>query len=100
MQIKTKYNIGDRIWLIYEPTYYNQNENRQVLTGEVALYDTTIVNIVIGENEINYCCGDENYTELKEEEVVPYEDKEGLLKKIEEVMKIIHERENGNLQST
>lgn len=100
MEIKTKYNIGDRIWRVYEPTYYNDMTNEHALTGEVAIYDIEIVNIIIYKDEINYICDDGNYTELKEEDIILYEDKEGLLKKIKEIMEVIHKRENGNLQST
>ena len=99
MEIKTKYNIGDRVWIIYEPSFYNQQEKDYTLTGEVALYDTKIVNIIITENEINYACDDENYTEIKEEDIILYEDRKALLNKIEEVMEIINKRENRNLQS-
>ena len=44
MQIETKFNIGDRVWVVYEPTINNEYHHNE-LTGEVSVYDTTIDSI-------------------------------------------------------
>lgn len=95
MEIKTKYNIGDRVWIIYESAYYNEFKHENVLTGEISLYDAKIVNTIIDEKGIVYGCDDENYTEIDEKDIILYEDKETLVNKIKEVMKNIHIRETG-----
>ena len=95
MEIKTKYNIGDRVWVVYEPTY-RKNGSHQ-FTGEVAVYDTYIESISIEKDGIMYFTEEMDY---KEEDLVLYEDKDKLLERIETIMKEIHDRENGNLQST
>lgn len=43
MNIKTKYNIGDRVWIVYEAIINNQP------AGEVSIYDDTICSIEIGK---------------------------------------------------
>jgi uncharacterized protein with PhoU and TrkA domain len=95
MEIKTKYNIGDRVWIIYESSYYSEFKHENVLTGEISLYDAKIVNTIIDEKGIVYTCDDENYTEIDEKDIILYEDKETLVNKIKEVMKNIHIRETG-----
>ena len=85
MQINTKYNIGDRVWVVYEPV------NKNGYTGEVSVYDTYIDNINIDKDELLY--SDDYYTELKEDDVILYEEKDKLINKIIEVMNKIHERE-------
>lgn len=81
MNIKTKYEIGTHIWIVYENN------------GEVHVYDDEIVNIVIDEDkELLYCskCG---YEEFKEEEVILYEELDKMAKKVKQVMLEIREKE-------
>lgn len=87
MNIKTKYEIGDRVWNVYEPnTQYG-------LSGEVSVYDDYICSIEINENGVFYLLKYADIVDLKEEEVILYSDKEKLLAKIEEKMNEINERE-------
>ena len=48
MNIKTKYNIGDRIWIVYEAIINNQYIHDEP-AGEVSIYDDTICSIEIGK---------------------------------------------------
>lgn len=93
MKIETKYNIGDRVWLVYESSFYNGLTEQMELSGEVGLYDSKIDSITIDDDELVYNCEDGNYTELRENEVILYEEKDKLFEKIKEVMQSIHERE-------
>ena len=75
------------MWIVYEAnTQYG-------VSGEVNLYDTEVSEIVIDERGFHYCFREGDYVELKEKDVIPYEDKSALLIKIQEVMNVIHERE-------
>jgi len=87
MKIETKYNIGDKVWIVYEA------QTEYGLSGEVNIYDTEICNIVTGKEGLYYCCGDGNYTELKEEDIILYNEKDKLLDKKENLMQEIHKRE-------
>lgn len=80
MEIKTKYEIGQHIWVVYE----NQRE--------LSVYDDEIVSIVIDKDEWYYTTG-ETYTEVNEKDIILYEDKEKLANKIESLMKEIREKE-------
>lgn len=73
MEIKTKYNIGDHVWVLYE--------NR----GEICVYDDYINEIVIGGEKIFYSTR-EALEEFKEEDVMLYEDEEILVKRIKELL--------------
>lgn len=81
MKIETKYNIGDRVWVVYE----NQ--------GEVCVYDTEITDIFIDKDGINYY-GKEG-TDYLEDLLIPYNKKDKLLERILSIMNEIHEREKG-----
>lgn len=81
MDIKTKYEIGQRVWIVYE--------NK----SEVCVYDDCIVNILIDENkELKYCTKD-SYEELKEEEIILYEELDKLGEKVKQVMQEIRKKE-------
>ena len=81
MKIETKYNIGDKVWVVYE----NQ--------GEVCVYDTEITDIFIDKNGINYY-GKEG-TDYSEDLLISYNEKDKLLERILSIMNEIHEREKG-----
>lgn len=85
MKIETKYNIGDKVWVVYE------NKTEYGPAGEVNLYDDVITDIIINKEGISYAT---EHTDIKEKDIVPYEDKSALLIKIQEVMNAIHENEN------
>ena len=100
MEIKTKYNIGDRVWIVKEADYFSSETNRRELAGVLEVFDDYIESIqVFKEGEI-YLLRQADMLDLFEHDIILYEDKEKLLKKIEEVMKSIHDRESGNLQSS
>lgn len=84
MDIKTKYNIGDRIWCVYEARI------KYGPTGEVSVYDDTITGIVYDKEGITY---ETEFTEIKEEDIILYVDADKLVEKIKELMNEIHERE-------
>ena len=81
MTIKTKYEIGQRVWIVYE--------NR----GEACVYDDYIDEIFVNDEGINYmlreACIDE-----KEENIIPYDDTDKLVEKIKQIMKEIRNKES------
>ena len=82
MNIKTKYDIGQRIWIVYK--------NK----GEVNLYCEPIINIVIDENRFYYCT-DNSDDEIEEENIILEDDKDKLFNKVKQLMKEIDEEEGG-----
>ena len=81
MTIKTKYEIGQRVWIIYE----NQ--------GEACIYDDYINEICIGENGLYYMVK-EACIDRAEEDIVLYEDTDKLVEKIKQIMKEIRNKES------
>lgn len=79
MKINTKYEIGQHVWHIYE--------NK----GEVCVFDDFIGWITI-EDDMYYTLK-ESTVDVKEEDIILYEDTDTLLKKIIEIMKEIREKE-------
>ena len=79
MQINTKYEIGQHVWHIYE--------NK----GEVCVFDDFIGWIII-EDEMYYTLK-ESTVDVKEEDIILYEDTDTLLKKIIEIMEDIRNKE-------
>lgn len=73
MKIETKYNIGDHIWYMYMDE------------GEVHIFDDYIVEIAINNNDIAYIC-EEACSEIKQDNVVLYEDMEGLYNFIKKLL--------------
>lgn len=75
MDIKTKYETGQRIWVVYE--------HKQ----EVHVYDDTIREIVLDEDGITYelinC-----WESIKEQDIILYEDSIGLVNKIKELLNV------------
>lgn len=97
MNIKTKYNIGDRVWVIYEPILNNQYHHNEP-TGEVAMYDDIISSIEIHKDEIFYLLEKADCVDLKEDEVILYHETDKLLAKIQKLMHEIHEREKEGIK--
>lgn len=79
MEINTKYEIDQHVWHIYE--------NK----GEVCVFDDFIGWITI-EDEMYYTLK-ESTVDVKEEDIILYEDTDTLLKKIIEIMKDIRKKE-------
>lgn len=100
MQIKTKYNIGDRVWVVKEADYYNTETRKRELAGVLEVFDDYIELIQVYNEGVIYVLRQADMLELFEHEIILYDNKEGLVKKIEEVMEIINKRENRNLQPT
>ena len=81
MTIKTKYEIGQRVWIIYG----NQ--------GEACIYDDYIDEICIGENGLYYMVK-EACIDRAEEDIVLYEDTDKLVEKIKQIMQEIRDKES------
>lgn len=81
MTIQTKYEIGQRVWVVYEHQ------------GEVCVYDDYIDEICIGENGLYYMLK-EACIDRAEEDIVLYEDTDKLVEKIKQIMQEIREKES------
>lgn len=81
MEIKTKYEIGQRVWVVYEHQ------------GEVCVYDDYIDEICIGENGLYYMLK-EACIDRAEEDIVLYEKTDKLIEKIKQIMKEIRDKES------
>ena len=79
MRLETKYNIGDKIWVVY------------LDRGEVSVFDDIIKEINILEDGIEYWC-DKARDAIKENEIVKYEDEIGLVNKIKELLEVEKEQ--------
>lgn len=80
MIIKSKYEIGDKVWIIYE--------NK----GEACVYDDYIDEIFVNDEGINYMLR-EACIDGKEEDIIPYEDTDKLVEKIKQIMQEIKNEE-------
>ena len=80
MTIQTKYEIGQRVWIVYE--------NR----GEACVYDDYIDEIFVNDEGINYMLR-EACIDGKEEDIIPYEDTDKLVEKIKQIMEDIGKKE-------
>jgi hypothetical protein len=80
MNIKTKYEIGQHIWVVYEAN------------KEVSVYDDYIEWINVDEDGLTYGLK-EACIDVKEEDVVLYDEEERLVKNIKEIMLQIREKE-------
>lgn len=92
MKIETKYNIGDHIWVIYEPIINNEYYHNKS-AGEISIYDAYIDSISKYKDDLMYFCNDGNYTELHEEDIILYDETDKLVAKIKKMMESINERE-------
>lgn len=75
MDIKTKYNIGDKVWIVYENN------------GEVCIFSDIIDSYLISEDETIIYVKDSDCVDLKEDDVILYDDTEALIEKIMEIDK-------------
>jgi hypothetical protein len=80
MTIKTKYEIGQHIWVVYEGK------------GEVCVYDDVIEWINVDKDGLTYGLK-EACIDVKEEDVILYDEEERLVKNIKEIMLQIREKE-------
>lgn len=97
MNIKTKYNIGDRVWVVYEPILNNQHYHNEP-AGEISIYDDVISLIEIHKNEMYYLLEKADCVDLKEDEIILYNETDKLLAKIQKLMNEINEREKEGKQ--
>lgn len=79
MNIKTKYEIGQHIWYVYENN------------GEACVFDDYIGWITY-ETELLYTLK-ESSQDLREEEVILYEESDKLVERIKQLMQEIREKE-------
>ena len=80
MVIQTKYEVGQRVWIIYEDR------------GEVCIYDDYIDEIFVNDEGINYMLR-EACIDGKEEDIILYEDTDKLVEKIKQIMEDIRKKE-------
>ena len=81
MNIKTKYDVGIHVWIVYEHN------------GEVHVYEDEIVNIVIDENKKLLYCSKCAYEEFEEKDIILYEELDKMAEKVKETMQKIKEKE-------
>ena len=81
MLIQIKYEIGQRVWIVYE--------NK----GEVCIYDDYIDEICMGENGLYYMLKEAGIDHT-EEDIVLYEDTDKLVEKIKQIMEDIRKKES------
>lgn len=93
LQLETKFRIGDRVWIVYE------------FEGEVHVYSDTINSIVLtkslrdgeeGKEVLEFWFDISDVDGTREEDLIPYEDSEGLYEKIAEIDKRIQLQEEAN----
>lgn len=82
MNIKTKFELGEKVYCVYKED------------NIIKLFVDEVAEIVVSNDGIDYY-GEIMCEEFKENEVVAYNDKEGLLNKIEELSS---EKEENNEQ--
>ena len=83
MKIETKYEIGQKIWIVYKDD-----------KSEICLYCEAISEIAFNTKElcyITYSCN-----EIQEKDVILENDKDKLFEAIQKIMKEIEEEEGGN----
>lgn len=81
MRIQTKYEIGQRVWIVYEHQ------------GEACVYDDYIDEICVNEHGLYYMLK-ESSIDVIETNIVLYEDTDKLVGKIKQIMEEIREKES------
>ena len=81
MFIQTKYEIGQRVWIVYEHQ------------GEACVYDDIIAEIGVDDKRIYYIL-ENACIDIGEEEIVLYEDTDKLVEKIKQIMEDIRKKES------
>lgn len=77
MKIETKYNIGEKIYIVFI------DEEKEETS--VRIYKDTIEEIIIQKNKVKYYA-EKFYDEINEKEIVPYTRKDLLVSKINELL--------------
>ena len=92
MIVETKYNIGDRVWIVYEQSLYTDSYKGPA--GEATVFSDKIIGIIVDEDKsIVYEIEAEGADWIKEDDIIFYGDDEALLKKIKELDDEIRKRE-------
>lgn len=81
MVIQTKYEIGQKVWIVYEHQ------------GEACVYDDIILEIGVDDKRIYYIL-ENACIDIGEEEIVLYEDTDKLVEKIKQIMEDIRKKES------
>ena len=81
MFIQTKYEIGQKVWIVYEHQ------------GEACVYDDIIPEIGVDDKRIYYIL-ENACIDIGEEEIVLYEDTDKLVEKIKQIMEDIRKKES------
>lgn len=83
MKIETKFNIGERVWVVYE---YN---------GELSVYSDVVDGFSIdNKGDLTVYLKDSDYFEYNEDNLILYDDTEALIEKIIDTDKQINSRED------
>ena len=83
MKIETKFNIGERVWVVYE---YN---------GELSVYSDVVDGFSIdNKGDLTVYLKDSDYFERNEYDLILYDDTEALIEKIIDTDKQINSRED------
>lgn len=80
MFIQSKYEIGQRVWVIYRHK------------SEVCVYDDYIIEICVGKDELCYMLRD-YCDDVSEENIIPYEETDKLVEKIKQIAEEIKNEE-------
>ena len=91
MTLNTAYNIGDKVWVVYEQQLWT--ENYKGPSGEVTIYSDTIVGIIFNEDGILYEVNSEGSDWIEEKNIILYNDTKSLVKRIKDLDDEISERE-------
>lgn len=92
MIVETKYNIGDRVWIVYEQNIHN--ESYRGPAGEITIFSDEIIGIIVNKDEVLYEINAEGADWMPEKDIIFYGDDISLLNKIKVLNDIIVEREN------
>lgn len=82
MKIETKYNIGEKVWIVYE------------WSGEVAVYSDIIDGYTYSEDGLSIWLKNSDVSDMKEEDLILYDDLEQLAERIKEIDKKTNEKQN------
>lgn len=80
MEIKTKYEIGQRVWVVYRHK------------SEVCVYDDYIIEICVGKDELCYMLRD-YCDDVAEENIILYDETDKLVEKIKQIAEEIKNEE-------
>lgn len=80
MFIETKYKLEQRVWVVYEHQ------------GEACVYDDYIEEVCVNKDGLFYILK-KACIDVKEEDIILYEEKGKLVEKIKQIMREIEERE-------